>query len=668
MSSLRIKRVLILLGICISSVIYSGLILGQSKIDSIEDILKSLDNSHAALMNIEQQLPKFLEKRDYLAFDHFFELGMNYANEINADTSIAYLFSQRGNMEFQKGNINDAKKNYLLAIEYFNYLNVDLFSNRVKLFESNVYNNLGIVNDIQGATHLALKNFHTVLDIQEELKDSVGIATIYLNIGNLYLEQERHKKAGDYYLLSMDYFENLKNKSGIANVKINLGEIAKQKDDLDLALKENMQAMSLYKEINEIDGVAFSMINIASLYLDLNMKDSAKYYMDISYDIYRVIEDSAGIAEILYVYGLYFMNTDDKPEAEMALLSSYEISKKQEIIDLQLRVTKMLAKFYSSDSNFEKAFVYLSKYRSLNNQYNTNETRRKFSLVEEEYLQETRNKEAALKELELKAVSDKLRFNQILSNLAFSGLIIIIIFIIILYLRYKRERSFKIKLENKNQELKDINEEYHQTLISKKEKEILLKEIHHRVKNNLQIINSLLRFQARKSPKNSQNLFLDLQTKITAMALLHDQLYISKDLSMINVKTYLTQLITNLVSAYDIKENIKFDVKIDVEHLDLDTLHPLGLLINEVVSNSIKYAFNGIKYKNIYLHFNQNNNEYKLRIGDEGIGLNKDSSSFNTNSIGLELISSLSEQLGGEIERIVENGTHYCITFKTAPD
>ena len=593
---------------------------------------------------------------------------MNYANELNADTSIAYLYSQKGNMEFQKGNFTEAKKNYLLAIEYFNYLNTNLFSDRVKMFESNVYNNLGIVNDIQGATHLALKNFHTVLDIQEELKDSLGIATIYLNIGNLYLDQERHEKAEDYYLLSLDYFEKLQNKSGIATIKINLGEIAKQKDELDLSLEENKEAMSLYQEINEIDGVAFSMINISSIYLDLDMLDSAKYYMDISFDIYRVIEDSSGIAELLYVYGMYFMETNDKPNAEMALLRSYDISSKQEMIDLQMRVTKSLSKFYSSESNFEKAFSYLSQYRSLNNKYNTNETRRKFSLVEEEYIQESRNKEAALRELEMKAISDKLKFNQILNNLAISGLIIIFIFIIILYMRYKREIGFKIRLENKNQELKEINEEYHQTLISKKEKEILLKEIHHRVKNNLQIINSLLRFQARKSPKNSQNLFLDLQTKITAMALLHDQLYLSKDFSMIDVNTYLTQLITNLVSAYDIKENIKFDVKIDVDHLDLDTLHPLGLLINEVVSNSIKYAFKGVRNKNIYLHFNQNNHEYKLLVGDKGIGLNKDSSSFNSNSIGLELISSLSEQLGGEIERTVENGTHYCVTFKTIPD
>ncbi|RLD27892.1 MAG: hypothetical protein DRI54_00275 [Bacteroidetes bacterium] len=667
MSLIRIKGILIFLGISLASVFYSGLIQGQSNIDSIEDILKSLDNSHAALLNVERQLPGFLEERDYLAFDHFFELGMNYASEISADTSIAYLYSQRGNMEFQKGDFNEAKKNYLLAIEYFNYLNVNLFSDRVKLFESNVYNNLGIVNDIQGATHLALKNFHTVLNIQEELKDSLGIATIYLNIGNLYLDQERHKRAEDYYLLAMDYFERLDNKSGIATIKINLGEIATQKNELELALKENKEALSLYQEINEVDGIAFSMINISNLYLDLGMTDSAKYYMDISFDIYRVIEDSSGIAEILYVIGKYYMDTNDPSKAEMALIRSYNYSSKREMVDLQMRVAKLLSKFYSSNSDYEKAFVYLSQYRLLNNKYNTNETRRKFSVVEEEYLQESRNKEAALKELELKAVSDKLKFNQILNNLVVSGLIIIIIFIIILYIRYKREISFKNKLASKNQELYEINEEYHQTLISKKEKEILLKEIHHRVKNNLQIINSLLRFQARKSPKSVQGSFLDLQSKITAMALLHDQLYLSRDFSMIDVNTYLTQLITNLVSAYDIKENINFDVKIDVDHLDLDTLHPLGLLINEVVSNSIKYAFKGVKNKNIYLHFNQTNHEYKLQIGDKGIGFDENSSSFNSNSIGLELIFNLSEQLGGKIERTIDNGTHYCVTFKAVP-
>lgn len=661
------KRLLTLLCFGISFIFYIGQIKGQSSIDSIENILKSLDNNHAALMNIEKQLPEYLNSRDYEAFEYFFELGMKYANELNADTTIAYLYSQNGNKEYHKGNFNEAKKNYLLALEYFNYLSANLFTDRVKLFESNVYNNLGIVNDIQGATHLALKNFHTVLDIQEELKDSTGIATIYINIGNLYLDQERLERAKDYYLLSMDYFEELEDKSGLATIKINLGEIATKKNELDLALKENLEAMSLYNEINELDGVAFSMINISSLYLDLNMPDSAKYYMDISFNLFNEIEDSAGIAEIMYVYGLYFMHTGDKPNAKKALMASYDISSKQEMIDLQLRVTKMLSKYYSSDSNFEMAFTYLSLYRSLNNKYNTNENRRKFSIVEEQYIEDSRKKEAVLREIELKAVSDKLKFNQILSNLAISGLIIIVIFIFILYQRFQREKNFIIRLENTNQELKKINEEYQQTLISKKEKEILVKEIHHRVKNNLQIINSLLRFQAQKSPKNSQNLFLDLQTKITAMALLHDQLHLARDFSNINVETYLTQLITNLISAYDIKENIKFDVKIKVGHLDLDTLHPLGLLINEVVSNSIKYAFKGIEDKKIYLHFTQKKNEYKLKIGDEGIGLNKNSNNFNSNSIGLELIESLSEQLGGEIKRTVNNGTYYSLTFKATP-
>jgi len=152
------------------------------------------------------------------------------------------------------------------------------------------------------------------------------------------------------------------------------------------------------------------------------------------------------------------------------------------------------------------------------------------------------------------------------------------------------------------------------------------------------------------------------------MALLHDQLYLARDFSMIDVETYLTQLITNLISAYDIKENIKFDVKINVGHLDLDTLHPLGLLINEVVSNSIKYAFKGVEDKRIYLHFSQTGNKYKLKIGDKGIGMDKNSNNLNSNSIGLELIDSLSEQLGGKLVRTVKDGTYYSLTFKTLPD
>lgn len=203
---------------------------------------------------------------------------------------------------------------------------------------------------------------------------------------------------------------------------------------------------------------------------------------------------------------------------------------------------------------------------------------------------------------------------------------------------------------------------------SNHQKELLLKEIHHRVKNNLQIITSLLKLQANTvEDPNTMELFELSLHRINSMALVHDLLYRSEDFSRINYGQYLETLITPLIdSMKGISTRVRLDLKADNVSLNINTSIPLGLLINEIITNSLKHGFKNQKDGEIYVHLSQlTPTDFLLEIGDNGVGFESEMDPEKMDSLGLQLILSLAEQLMGSITRDRKRkGTHYRIPFQ----
>ena len=199
------------------------------------------------------------------------------------------------------------------------------------------------------------------------------------------------------------------------------------------------------------------------------------------------------------------------------------------------------------------------------------------------------------------------------------------------------------------------------------EKEVLLKEIHHRVKNNLQVICSLLNLQSRYLKEEKFiKAFKETQNRVKSMALVHEQLYQSKNLSQIILLDYIEQLIGNLFRAYLITCNIRYYTKIDNFNLDLDAAVPCGLIINEIISNALKYAFPKRRKGEIMIEaFPNQANDLVLVIEDNGIGLPPDFDIANSKSLGLKLVNNLTQQLQGdfEIKSDSNSGTRFEFTF-----
>jgi PAS domain S-box-containing protein len=199
------------------------------------------------------------------------------------------------------------------------------------------------------------------------------------------------------------------------------------------------------------------------------------------------------------------------------------------------------------------------------------------------------------------------------------------------------------------------------------EKEVLLKEIHHRVKNNMTVITSLLQLQSGHiEDEKYKDVFNNSINRIRSMALIHEKLYKSKDLSKINFNDYLEDMINSMFMSYGLTSSkvvLKTDVK-DVA-LGIDTAIPCGLIINELVSNSLKYAFPKDRAGEIKVSLCRNDKgEVEMRVRDNGIGMPEDFDFTMTDTLGLSLVNALVRQLQGKIELHREKGAGFIISFK----
>jgi PAS domain S-box-containing protein len=202
---------------------------------------------------------------------------------------------------------------------------------------------------------------------------------------------------------------------------------------------------------------------------------------------------------------------------------------------------------------------------------------------------------------------------------------------------------------------------------SLKEKEVLLKEIHHRVKNNLQVISSLLNLQATQiRDKETAQVFRDSQSRVKAMSLVHERLYQSSDLAKIDFAGYVQDVTTHLLRSYQTgRRAVKLNVDVDPVSFNIDTAIPCALIINELVSNSLKYAFPNGREGEIRIKMNQvNSDDLSLVISDNGVGFPGAFSWEQTDSLGLSLVRSLTDQLNGTVEYRNGKGTEFDIRFR----
>jgi two-component system, sensor histidine kinase PdtaS len=307
-----------------------------------------------------------------------------------------------------------------------------------------------------------------------------------------------------------------------------------------------------------------------------------------------------------------------------------------------------LATAYETKGNYKKALYYIVMWsQSITDEYDKTLSK---SLQENEL------------KLNIEKQKNQLTEKVKVQNLYICALFIGLFLLTLLYRNYRLKQKTNVQLAILNKDLAIKN-----ALLDKRnaENELLLKEIHHRVKNNLEVVSSLLALQSAKIDNpDIQDAMLSSQNRVNSMGILHQKLYQGEHLAFIEMKNYFINLSQNILNSYDAAERITIDCDMNEINLDVDTAIPIGLIVNELLTNSLKYAFEKGQNGNVKLSLeDKGDNLLQLKIADNGIGKSLTNKPQGT-GFGTQLVDLLTKQLDGIIHQEINNGTMIYINFK----
>lgn len=360
-----------------------------------------------------------------------------------------------------------------------------------------------------------------------------------------------------------------------------------------------------------------------------------------------------------------YMALNQLPECKKHLDKANEQLKSVDDYKNKLNVLKQYALYYDKTGAYRLSIDYYSKYIHMRDSFENDENIKE--LISTQVANQMNEKESVILENQKKIQEKNNEVDKqktILKLLVFGGLVLILI-IVMVSAQLKKSNAQKKLLELKNKQIETRNEIINKSL---SEKDLLIKEVHHRVKNNLQIVSSLLKLQSAKStnPEVISSLN-EAQDRINSMALLHQLLYRNKQMTSLKFNEYLNNLITQIKEGFDL-ENKKIEIVanlIELE-LDLDTAIPLGLIANELISNSYKHAFTGNQGL-VHVELQKLvKNTYVLKIRDNGKGLPENFDFDNLKSLGLDIVSILAEQLSARLKAYNDHGACFEIIFQKA--
>lgn len=495
----------------------------------------------------------------------------------------------------------------------------------------------------------------------EETGDSVSAATFYYRLGRIYSELGDIDKSIVWYQKSCN---KRATPSFFTCMDVAQGMVLLGKPEEALVFIQDLIAN--FPPANRYEK-AYLALTLGNCYVKLQQYNKAeKYYLQMGQD-QEILEEPNDFACLLnFTIGSFFLNRQRYQAAEPYLRYILALppgnATPQQLKDTHL----LLFKVDSAAGNYLSAIRHFQQHKILNDSIFT--TTKSWQIEELQIQYETKKKEQDLKLLQNTAVLQQSKLQQatLAKNLTFGGGALLLIIMGLLYNRYRLKQRVNRQLELQQIEINQSNQTLQHLL---EDKERLLREIHHRVKNNLQIVMSLL---------NSQAVFLenegalaairDSQQRIHSISMIHQKLHQSNNLAWIDMAVYIRELAEYLQESYNTGKSIRFDLQVNHIELDVTQAVPLGLILNEAISNAIKYAFQGKDTGEIRIEMYEVEDLVSLAIADNGRGIPPGFDPDKSNSLGMSLMKGLSKQLHGRFELVNRDGVAILIVFKKEMD
>lgn len=517
------------------------------------------------------------------------------------------------------------------------------------LLKAKAHEEIGMNERLLGNGTKSLESTLIALSIYENLGEEERVAATLSQIGSNFITDDEPQQAISYLQKARQVYSKSKVRINYALNFINLGEAFRLVNELDSAIFNFNEALILNDSLkNEIlEGYARGNLGMAlrSKGELKQAKEELKRANEILTELgdpYSVSVYTADLAQISIAEG--------KPAlAEEQLLIAYNMAKGEGLKEQIRDFSEMLVSFYESKSDFSKALDYQKVYQvyqdSLVNRENVQEVER----LKANYEIDKREGQISLLE---KLNDSQQTFNLVLGG----GLLIFGVLAALLYQSNKQKREANAML-GKQQLIVEKREE---------EKATLLKELNHRVKNNLQMVSSLLSLQGNQLGNHPAAEAINAgKLRVEALSMIHQKLYQDDVHTSIAIKAHLELLVSNLMYSYGDPFEPVIIVQPEAMEMDIDTAIPLSLIVNELVTNAMKYAYEGIADPGMRISLDKPNGHYTLDFSDNGVGI--DHEKDTSNSFGIRLIKSLVAQLNGTLEIVnpPTGGTQWLITLNT---
>jgi len=495
--------------------------------------------------------------------------------------------------------------------------------------------------NIKPAMDLYFKN----IKLCKEIGDTNRLAETYGGIADIYYMLKDFKAAMEYYLLEEKIYLSLDYTIRIGRAYNHLGQCYIALEETGKA-REYLRKSLDYRRKNNYDlETAETLHNLTlSYYSNGDSLDQALNYLAESLELNQGIKNNEGIANDFILKGKIYYLTKDYNTAIRMAESGLKMAETYNLPVIILEGTNLLGLLYAESGQYKKAYLYVTRNSRLNDSLIAGENHKKIAQLEMQRTFDEKQKETELKHLQGSLLMEaELKRNKLVKNFSIVAGLLFVLLGVYVYRNYRRSRR------------------------SEKEKEILLKEIHHRVKNNLQIISSLLDLQSGSiQDEIIKNVIKESQSRVKSMALIHQLLYQTENLTKIDFLKYLEQLMQSLHVSFDRSEKkIHYNIKSENIQLDLDTAIYLGLITNELTTNAYKYAFNKQTEGNINLSVEKMaSGEICYKISDNGMGLPENFDLKKANSLGLRLVKLLSRQMKAQLKYNINSGTEFSIIFR----
>ena len=561
---------------------------------------------------------------------------------------LAKTYHGLGYYFLDKENFDSAQYYYHLAIPIFIQTQADSLA-------AKSYLSLGVSYDIQSDHEKAILYYTKSLRIFEQQQDEENSSHLLNNIGIVYFSLEDYEKALYYYQKSLALRVKSKNYKYIAASYNNIGATYKLLGAPDKAITYYTASLALKDSLGDLPGKASTYHNIALIHESKEEYEKAYAYLQKTLaielslgEMFAVSTTYITLAENAYHQKAY---KESKAYAEKALAISEELgfpsNAKRSYHVLQLQA--------EAGHQYKEALQYANKVMELQDSIFSEAKNKQILEITAKYEVEKKDKELTKLTLSEKNQQILIKEQQLIAsqqqfqrNTAIWIASILLFISIFFYWQYQQK-------QRNNKVLAEKNNIIEQNL---KEKEMLLQEIHHRVKNNLQLISSILRLQSYQlQHQDLSNILQDTQHRINSISMIHNKLYQPDTIQGLDMKAYLEELVGELTQAYSNQAiPVKVQIKSSNSYLSIGTSIYIGLLVTELVTNAFKYAFpSSIESPQLSITFKDMGNILYLRVSDNGPGISLETS--NKTSFGWQMVNMLAQQLGATIEINNKKGT-----------